>query len=195
MTTTAMAPELLPEQRPTLETPLTRVQTRLGTAYHEAGHAVLSMAYGLYVQSSEVIDQDTDDGGWLLTGITYLTVDTVPPWQFAAQAAAGELAHAHHLLLSGLWTPQAAAACAAEHDRDQAIAILGQLGHRLGRDHVPAGGKSWGMVRGMARRKVTRLWPQIRAVAHAMNIHTVLSGEDIADLTGLTNTPIQAVAA
>ena len=68
--------------------------------------------------------------------------------------------------------------------------MLAQFGYRLGRDHVPAGGKSWGMVRGMARRKVAHLWREIRTVAHAMDENTVLTGDEIAELTGLTNAPL-----
>ncbi|MFF4350889.1 hypothetical protein [Streptomyces sp. NPDC001530] len=197
--TTAPAPEILNDHtgtpRPFLDMPLTHEQARLGMAFHEAGHAVLSMAYGMHVITSEVIAWNTENGGWRLTGNTAHQAQNTPPWQFAAQAAAGELAHINYLMIYGLWTPERAAACASPHDRDQAIDILGQFGFRLGRNYVPEDGKSWGMVRGMARRKVAHLWHEIRTVALAMDENTVLTGNEIAALTGLANPAFQVGAA
>ncbi|MFJ4523880.1 hypothetical protein ACIP4Y_23475 [Streptomyces sp. NPDC088810] len=47
----------------------------------------------------------------------------------------------------------------------------------------------------MARRKVSQLWHEIRTVAHAMDENTVLTGDEIAALTGLTNPPLSGGAA
>ncbi|SEE97224.1 hypothetical protein SAMN05428954_4894 [Streptomyces sp. 2112.3] len=193
MRTTAPAPELLADHtgkpRARFETDLTYEQTRLGLAFHEAGHAVLATAYGMHVESSEIIAWANEAGGVSVTGITTFQVHNPCPWRFAAQAAAGELAHVHHLLTYGLWTPERAVSCTADHDREHAVDVLAQSGFRLGRDHVPAGGKSWAMVRGMARRKVTHLWPEICAVAHAMDARDRLTGDEIAALTGLAQAP------
>ncbi|MET8506030.1 hypothetical protein ABZV60_15415 [Streptomyces sp. NPDC004787] len=194
MMTTAPAPEVLLDhqgnQRATVEMGLGYEQARLGTAFHEAGHAVVAMAYGVHVVSSEVVAWFPEPGRYAVTGQTFYEFRPSMPWQFAAQCAAGTLAEVEYLLTHGLWTPQRAASCDAEHDREQAIDMLAGNGHCLGRDRVPAGGKSWGQVRGMARRRVGLLWREIRTVAHAMNEHTKLTGDQIAAMTGLTNAPL-----
>lgn len=51
------------------------------------------------------------------------------------------------------------------------------------------------MVRGLARRKATHLWREIRTVAHAMDENTVLTGDQIADITGLANARVPEVTA
>lgn len=181
--------------RPYLDMPLSYEQARLGMAFHEAGHAVLSMAYGMHVITTEVIAWEPQPGRWAVTGNTAWQAQDTGAWQFAAQCAAGPLAHVQYLLVHGLWTPDRAAACEAEHDRELAVDMLAQHGFRLGRDHVPEGGKSWGMVCGMARRKVAYLWSEIRTVAHAMNERDVLTGDEIATLTGLLNPPLRGGAA
>ncbi|MFB8775430.1 hypothetical protein [Streptomyces broussonetiae] len=199
MTTVAPAPEALTDHtgkpRP-LDMPLTYEQARLGMAFHEAGHAVVSMAYGsMHIITSEVIAWEPEPGKWAVTGSTKHQTHDTSPWHYAAQCAAGQVAHVQYLMAYRLWTPERAAACAADHDRELAIDVLAQFGYRLGRDHVPEGGKSWGMVRGMARRKVGHLWPEIRTVAHAMTERTVLTGDEIAALTGLVNPPFEWGAA
>ncbi|WP_055620610.1 hypothetical protein [Streptomyces sp. JHA19] len=199
MRATAPAPEELADHtgapRPRFNMPLDYEQARLGIAFHEAGHAVLSMAYGMHVITSEVIAWEPEPGKWAVTGNTAHQAQDTPPWRYAAQCAAGEIAQVQYLMAYGLWTPERAAACAAAHDRELAIDVLAQFGYRLGRCIVPEGGKSWGMVRGMARRNVGHLWREIRTVAHAMHEHTVLTGDEIADLTGLVNPRFEGGAA
>lgn len=199
MMATAPAPEVLLDHRgnpkPLIASPLDYEQARLGAAFHEAGHAVLSMAYGIHVVSSEVIAWFPEGGGFRMTGNTAVEYYGVNPWHFAAQAAAGQIAKVQYLMVYGLWTPESAAECAADHDREQAIDVLTDFGYRLDRDRVPEGGKSWGMVRGMARRKVGHLWREIRTVAHAMNEGSKLTGEEIAAMTGLVNAPMVGGAA
>ncbi|KUN07440.1 hypothetical protein AQI95_10430 [Streptomyces yokosukanensis] len=193
------ASELLDHQgreRTPSATNLTYEQARLGTAFHEAGHAVLALAYGMRVLTSQVIAWIPEPGVSRVTGRTDVQAQaSFHLWRFAAQAAAGQVAQVRYLMAYGLWTPERAAACAADHDRDQAVDVLTEYGHCLGIDHVPHGGKSWGMVRGMASRKVGYLWPEIRTVAHAMNEHTVLTGDEISALTGLPNAPFEGGAA
>ncbi|MGW3415488.1 hypothetical protein [Streptomyces sp. NPDC000888] len=178
-----------------VDMPLSYTAARLGMAFHEAGHAVVALAYGMHVVTSEVINWTTEGGGWAVTGTTAVQARDADAWQFAAQCAAGTLAQVQYLMVHGLWTPERAAACAAEHDRELAVDALASQGFRLGRDHVPDGGKSWGMVRGMARRKVAHLWWEIRAVAYAMNERDVVTGDEIAALTGLANPPFVGGAA
>lgn len=168
---------------------LTHEQARLGMAFHEAGHAVLAMAYGMHVASAEVIAWENDRGGWSLSGNTVHEAVNTPPWRFAAMCAGGERAQLRYLHKRGLWTPERAAACAADHDREQAIAVLAQFGYRLGRDHTPEGGKSWATICAVADRTVRLLWAEIALVAHAMDARTLVTGEEIADLTGLANAP------
>lgn len=199
MMATAPAPEFLNDHRgtpkPRYEMPLPYKAARLGIAFHEAGHAVLAMAYGMRVLTSEVMAWEPEPGSWAVTGKTAHEAQGTPPWRFAAMAAAGEVAQVGYLMAYGLWTPERAYACTADHDREQAIDVLAEHGYCLARGHVPAGGKSWGMVRGMARRKVGYLWHEIRTVAHAMDAHTVLTGDEIADLTGMTNPRFEGGAA
>ncbi|MFF8961371.1 hypothetical protein ACF1BK_01245 [Streptomyces globisporus] len=171
-------------------THLTHEQAHLGTAFHEAGHAVVAMSYGMHVVSSEVIAWVSAPGQSTVTGVTSVSVESleaIHPWRFAAQAAAGEIAQVQYLMVHGLWTPQRAMACAAAHDRDQAVDVLASLGYRLDPGRVPAGGKSWAMVQGMARRRIGYLWREIRTVAEAMDKRTMLTGDEIAMLTGLNN--------
>lgn len=200
--TVAPSPEALLDHRgvprPPVEVPLSYEQMRLGMAFHEAGHAVLAMAYGMRVLTSELMAWTLDDGRARVTGVTNVqaAAGDVHPWRFAAKCAAGEIAEVQYLLTHRLWTPATGAGCAAEHDREQAIDCLAEWGYRLGRDRVPVGGKSWAMAQGMARRKISRLWPQIRIVAHAINDHTVVTGDGIAALTGMHNPVInEGVAA
>jgi hypothetical protein len=199
MMATAPAPESLNDHRgnprPRFEMPLPYEAARLGIAFHEAGHAVLAMAYGMRVITSEVMAWEPEPGRWAVTGNTAHEARNTSPWQFAAMSAAGEVAQVGYLMAYGLWTPERAYACTADHDREQAIDVLAEHGYCLAADHVPAGGKSWGMVRGMARRKVGHLWHEIRTVAHAMNERTVLTGDEIADLTGMANPRFEGGAA
>jgi hypothetical protein len=191
MMTAAPGPEILNDFRgvpkPMLRMPLSYEQARLGMAFHEAGHAVLALAYGMHVARSEVIAWEPAPDSWAVTGNTAWQAQNTPPWHFAAMGAAGQVAQVQYLMVYGLWTPERAAACAADHDREQVIDTLTRAGFRIGRSHVPEGGKSWGMVRGMARHKVCHLWREIRTVAHAMNENTALSGDEIAAITGLAN--------
>ncbi|MET9534696.1 hypothetical protein ABZY02_29750 [Streptomyces sp. NPDC006649] len=196
---TAPAPEMLLDHRgnprATVTMPLAYEQSRLGLAFHEAGHAVLSMAYGMHVLTSEVMTWSRGADGWGVTGKTASEAHGTNPWQYAAYCAAGEIAHVQYLLTSGLWTQERALACEADHDREQAIDVLADFGYRLSHGCVPEGGKSWGMVQGMARRKIGLLWREIPTVAHAMDERTLLTGDEIADLTALANTPLLGGAA
>ncbi|MFJ4523881.1 hypothetical protein ACIP4Y_23480 [Streptomyces sp. NPDC088810] len=114
MTTAAPAPERLADhtvrRRPMQHIPLTYEQARPGIAFHEAGHAVLSMAYGMTIVTSEVIAWEPEPGCWVVTGNTAHQAHGTPPWHYAAQCAAGEIAHVQYLLAYGLWTPERAAA-------------------------------------------------------------------------------------
>ncbi|MEU9414882.1 hypothetical protein [Streptomyces sp. NPDC048272] len=169
-------------------------QSRLNLAFHEAGHAVLSMACGMHIIKSEVIAWERP-GGLSVTGRTDHDARNIDPWEFAAQCAAGELASLHSLRIQRLWTPERAAACAADHDRELAIDLLGSFGYQLGRHHTPKGGKSWAAVQAMAMARMHRMWDEIAAVAHAMDERDVLTGDEIAALTGLTNRPLPGGAA
>ncbi|MFH8891242.1 hypothetical protein [Streptomyces sp. NPDC017949] len=181
--------------RMTVEMPLSYEQTRLAMSFHEAGHAVLSMACGMHVISSEVIAWEPEHGGWSVTGRTAHRSLKVDPWEFAAECAAGELAQLHFLRVNGLWTPERAAACVADHDRELAIDVLAPFGYRIGRDHVPEGGMSWAAVQAMAVARMLRLWDEITVVANAMDARDALTGDEIADLTGLVNHPMAGGAA
>ncbi|MEU9415358.1 hypothetical protein [Streptomyces sp. NPDC048272] len=175
--------------RAVVDLALSYEQTRLLTAFHEAGHAVLSMACGMHVVVSEITAWQ-QHGGWAVTGRTNAEARDVDAWEFAAECAAGELASLHWLRIQGLWTPKRAVACVADHDRELAIDVLSSHGCRLGRYEAPEGGKSWAAVQAMAAARMHRMWGEITAVAHAMDARNALTGAEIADLTGLTNRPL-----
>lgn len=175
--------------RPVVDMSLNYDQVRLSTAFHEAGHAVVAMSYGVHIVTSEVMAWSPEPGRCLVTGNTAFRAAAVSPWHFAAHCAAGQVAQVQYLLTHGLWTPERALACDAVHDREQAVDVLADFGYHLGRSHVPAGGKSWGMVQGMARRRIGYHWREIRLVAEAINERTILTGHEIAALTGLVNPP------
>ncbi|MET9697743.1 hypothetical protein ABZY31_12530 [Streptomyces sp. NPDC006529] len=175
--------------RAVVDMALSYEQTRLITAFHEAGHAVLSMACGMHVVVSEVVAWQRPEG-WSVTGRTNTDARDIDPWEYAAECAAGELASLHWLRTNGLWTPERAASCVADHDREQAIDVLASNGYGLGRDHTPEGGKSWAAVQAMAVARMHRMWGEITAVAHAMDAQDTLTGAEIADLTGMTNRPL-----
>ncbi|MGQ4490371.1 hypothetical protein ACN6LM_000906 [Streptomyces sp. SAS_281] len=189
---TAPKPELLLDHRgapkPKNESDLDCASVQLKASFHEAGHAVLAMTYGIHVVTSEIMAW-TDEDVWNITGSTELNVDRAGAWQYAAMCAAGAVAEVQYLLIAGLWTPDRALACAALHDRELAVDVLARCGARLGRTHVPGGGRSWAQVRGMARRRVAYHWREIRLVAEAINERTLVTGEEIAAITSLTNPP------
>lgn len=193
----APAPEQLLDhrgrERAHYRTDLTYEQDRLGMAFHEAGHAVLAMAYGMNVHKTEVIAWLSDPHTSHVTGTTTTEVRSdCNWWQFAAYSAAGTIAQVSYLMAYGLWTPERAAGCEAQHDRDLAVDALAENGYRLGIGWVPTGGRSWAMVQGVARRKVTHLWPHIETVAHALFERSLLTGDDITALTGLVNPEVAA---
>ncbi|MGZ2360604.1 hypothetical protein LRE75_28650 [Streptomyces sp. 372A] len=189
---TAPKPELLLDHqgapKPRKETDLGCASIQLASSFHEAGHAVLAMTYGIHVVTSEIMAWTHEDV-WSITGSTELDVDRVGAWQYAAMCAAGAVAEVQYLLIAGLWTPERALNCAALHDQAQAVDVLAHYGACLGRTHVPAGGRSWAQVRGMARRRIAYHWREIRLVAEAINERTILTGAEIAALTGLVNPP------
>ncbi|MGF2210525.1 hypothetical protein [Streptomyces albidoflavus] len=191
MPTAPAKPDMLLDHRgaakTSRESTLAYEQGRLGIAFHEAAHAVVAMSYGMHITTSEVMAWSPEPGRFSVTGRTNVHCHATPAWHFATQCAAGEVAQVQYLMVYGLWTPERAAACSAEHDREHAIDVVTECGGQLARHHVPLGGKSWGQVRGIARRRVGFLWREIRSTAHAIDAQTVLTGDEIAALTGLTN--------
>ncbi|MFE2550541.1 hypothetical protein [Streptomyces sp. NPDC059355] len=177
------------QPRPTQGMDLAEGEIRSAMAFHEAGHAVLGIAYGMHAERVTLFTWQDPHQGTLVTGSTSWNASGIRPWRFAAQCAAGEAAQVHFLREQGLWTPKRAAALEAVHDRELAVDVLAQWGFLLGRDHTPAGGKSWAVVQAIAARSVALLWPGITAVAHALEAHDELIGDDAARLAGLANPP------
>ncbi|MCB5177794.1 hypothetical protein [Streptomyces antimicrobicus] len=176
------------QRRPTRGMELSARDLRLALAFHETGHAVLGMAYGMRVERVDLFTwQDSPSEGLFATGATTWDAHGIRPWRFAAQCAAGEAAQGRFLRERGLWTAVNAAACESVHDRELAIDVLAEAGLLLGRSHAPAGGKSWATIQAVARRSVALLWPRIHRVAFALEQHNTLTGDEVARLAGLIN--------
>ncbi|MYT20015.1 hypothetical protein GTW69_06890 [Streptomyces sp. SID7760] len=175
--------------RPTRSMDLPEGGVRFALAFLEAGHAVLGIAYGMHADRVTLFTWHDPLRGSMVTGGTTWNASGIHPWRFAAQCAAGEAAQVHFLRERGLWTPANAAASEAVHDRELAVDVLAEWGLRLGRDHTPAGGKSWATVQAVAARSVALLWPSITAVAHALEARDDLTGDEVARLAGLVNPP------
>lgn len=152
-------------------------EARLSVAHHEAGHAVVAMALGLHVVSSEIdVDGDGARPGWSVGGITYSVMMPHRPLAWGTQAAAGELAALtwHHG--SGLTSAEHLDATRADHDFREAADTLLQYGFDLA--------ASWLEIRTTAQRTVEALWPEIMAVAAALDQAGRLTGDAIARITG-----------
>ncbi|MFD8078184.1 hypothetical protein ACFV3E_36655 [Streptomyces sp. NPDC059718] len=175
------------------EAPLPHRQGLLALAFHEAGHAVLHMAYGVHVIDAE-LTVSVDDLGWggTVNGRVGWLADGVSVWRLTAACAAGQLAQDRFLREAGLWTPGRAAECesGAAHDVGIALDLIATYGppDACATRTLPTG-RSWGTIGAVAERTVKLLWPQITVVAHALAAHTVLSGDAIAEISGLTNRP------
>lgn len=161
----------------------TYTAARLSIAHHEAGHAVMAMASGLHVVSSEIsVDGDvTASGGWNVGGITYILMLPHLPMAWGKQAAAGELAGLKWHHQTGLTSAKHIEAASADHDFREATDTLSPYGFDL-----PA---AWPALRETARHAVDVLWAEITAVATALDQAGRLTGAEVAQVAGLINAP------
>lgn len=150
---------------------LTKAQVILLQAHHEAAHAVVAHHAGMQVNSLHVQEND-DEAGWSIGGITYVVHHPRQATPFALQGAAGEIAALKWLDDHGLRTAETEAAANADHDRDEVIAILAEDGITV----------DWSTICDAARNEVNGFWPQITAVAQAAAEQRDLTCEQITDL-------------
>lgn len=166
---------------------LTVDDVRQGLAFHEAGHAVLCMAYGMRVITTGITTWQNESGRQSTVGMTSWTAESVPCHDIAAQAAAGEIAHRRHLAETGALTADTERSADAAHDREHAVAILADAGVSLTEHGGPTPNEiSWQEVYAAAEKRVVHLWPQITAVATAL-VGRELTGDEAAEIAGMTN--------
>ncbi|WP_327335103.1 hypothetical protein OG582_40730 (plasmid) [Streptomyces anulatus] len=160
---------------------------RRGIAFHEAGHAVLCMAYGMHVITTGIVSWRAENDRWSTVGNTSWESANVLCFDIAAQCAAGEVAHLRYLRQSGLASAEMTEAALADHDREQAVAILAEAGVSLTEDGGPTKYEiSWRKVYATAEQRVADLWPQITAVASVL-VERELTGDEAAEIAGMTN--------
>ncbi|MFC4472017.1 hypothetical protein ACFPH6_47355 [Streptomyces xiangluensis] len=114
-------------KKPLLTVALPYEAARRSACYHEAGHAVVTAAYGAHIKVTGVINLPTAEGQRSLTGRTEFDGPPIPFWRFAAQCAAGERAQVRYLKSAGLWSPDSQVLCANHDDFE----LCGAVGVRL----------------------------------------------------------------
>jgi hypothetical protein len=159
---------------------LTPTQLDYLRAIHEAGHAVTVLTGRAHLHSAEIIKGEaTAEQG----GVTY-ACHLADGHAYAIYSAAGERAVERWLHEAGLWTPERAVAneVAAHADRASFLAI---------NPHVGFGDKQvdYRIVHDLADQALNTRWAAVTTVADALHQHGHLTGNAIADLTGLPNTP------
>ncbi|MCD9144363.1 hypothetical protein [Streptomyces albireticuli] len=162
---------------------------RRAIAVHEAGHAVLCMAFGIPVVEicvREDLGKTSGEGGaaWVRTG-DYWDVSYM---RYAAMCAAGERAQDRWMRETGLWTPQRAWAVerTAGSDRDvlaQALRTVCGTELRFGASRP---GVQYGTVQAVADSALSHLWDRLLCLAEALDDRGHLSGHAAARDAGLS---------
>lgn len=180
-------------KKPVLAVALPYEVQRRSAAYHEAGHAVVTAAYGAHIKVTGVLDLPAADGGWSLTGRTEFDGPPIPFWRYAAQCAAGERAQARYFNAAGLWSSDTRALCANHDDFASTSTWFQNAGLVLTRDEdLPdegTSGMSWTTACRIADLMLSMLWPQVEAVAAGIDARGLLTGDQAAELAGATNPP------
>ncbi|MEU5490345.1 hypothetical protein AB0G98_21720 [Streptomyces sp. NPDC020196] len=168
---------------------LTRDQLIASLAYHEAGHAVTGMHFGMSLRQTRVYTIDVDGyTGW--TGTTTWNNSYVLCANLAIELAAGAAAGTRYLRDNNLLTPETAAITAAPHDRDMAVAALTEADYPFTlHGPTPDNGSTWEQATTAAAEMTDRLWDQIATVAESLIVapRRELSGNQIAALIGIPN--------
>lgn len=174
--------------KPMRKTELTRQQSRMDIAVHEAAHAVVGMAYGMSLEHTGVLEQENGDR-WNMTGRTRWGWCTAPCLRYAVMCAAGQRAELRHLRESGL--PLSAALENPSDDRETAFANLADSAFPLRETGAPGHAMTWPEVEDAADHAIGLLWQQINTVAIAMYAAPdgLLTGDQVAALTLIPNPP------
>lgn len=149
-------------------------------AIHEAGHAITVLTAHGHLHSAEIVQgvTTTEEGG--VTKACHLA----DGHGYAVFSAAGERAADRWLREAGLWTPERAVAVevGARGDRLSFLAI---------NPHVGFGDKEvhYQHVHDLADQALHTHWAAVLTVADALQQHQHLTGNQIATLTSLPNTP------
>jgi hypothetical protein len=172
--------------KPMRKTELTREQSRMDIAVHEAAHAVVGMAFGMSLEYSGVLEQ-VDGDIWSMTGRTRWGNCSVPCLRYAVSCAAGLRAEVRHLTERGL--PAVEALGGTSDDREVAFADLADSNFPLREIGAPGHAMTWPEVEDAADHAIGLLWQQINTVAAAMYAAPdgLLTGDQVAALTLLPN--------
>ncbi|MGW1468575.1 hypothetical protein ACWCPT_30040 [Streptomyces sp. NPDC002308] len=179
----------LPDTRIPQATFRTEDQIIASLAYHEAGHTVTGMHFGMSLARTRIhtIPVGHRTG---LTGATTWNHSRVLYFDLAVELAAGAAVTTRHLRENGLLNPGSAPADEAPHDRDMAVATFEKCGYPFALNGpAPEHGATWEQAITAATDMTDRLWDQITAVAEALiaDPRRELSGDHVADLIGLRN--------
>jgi hypothetical protein len=174
--------------KPMRKTELTREQSRMDIAVHEAAHAVVGLAYGMNLEYTGVLEQETGDQ-WNMTGRTRWGNCSVPCLRYAVMAAAGLRAEVRYLAGQGLSAAEALGG--ASDDRQVAFADLAHSNFPLRETGAPGRAMTWPEVEDAADHAIGLLWQQINTVAIAMYAAPdgLLTGDQVAALTLIPNPP------
>ncbi len=173
---------------------LTEHEIRLGSAFHEAGHAVLALRYGaelIEVTSGPV--PPPSGVGFAYTGCTSWRATDVTWRQVAVIGAAGSRAHAFYLKDVRLWRPEYADLVDAPHDRQDAIDHAGTCGAFLTvHGPVPDGvaGARWCDIETTADVELRAVWSQVCTLAAELSTRERLTGPEVTDLIGHVETEV-----
>ncbi|MEU2873779.1 hypothetical protein ABZ769_32020 [Streptomyces olivoreticuli] len=165
-------------------------------AVHEAGHAVLDMAFGIPVAEIHLCDdlgktpgtrsdELPDAAAWVKTGGQW----SVSYMRYAAMCAAGERAQDRWLRENGLWTQERAWVCerGASSDREQ---IEGSLRTHCRKElhfnPTAAFGVQYRTVQAVADSALSHLWDRLLRLAAAVDEHGHLTGRQAARYADMT---------
>lgn len=164
------------------------VQLRRSIAVHEAGHAVLDLAYGIPVEEAQITEElgkGPGDGpaAWVKTCGEW----SVPYMRYAAMCAAGERAQDRWMREQSLWSPERAwcAERTATQDRDQAVEALKHCDMPVRFAHPTGPGVHYRAIQDVADAALDHLWPRVLRVAEALDDAGHLTGAHIAHHAGM----------
>ncbi|MFI1183373.1 hypothetical protein ACH4UT_28025 [Streptomyces sp. NPDC020799] len=169
---------------------------RRAIAVHEAGHAVLDMAFGIPVAEIHLCedlgrysgatrgDGTPDAAAWVKTGGEW----RVSYMRYAAMCAAGERAQDRWMHETGLWTRERAWACerTAGNDREQIEQQLRTCRREVHFSPSPAPGVQYRTVQAVADSALSHLWDRTLRLAAAVDEHGHLTGRQAARCADLT---------
>ncbi|MEU2873488.1 hypothetical protein ABZ769_30525 [Streptomyces olivoreticuli] len=165
-------------------------------AVHEAGHAVLDMAFGIPVAEIHLCedlgktpgtrsDELPNAAAWVKNGGQW----SVSYMRYAAMCAAGERAQDRWLRENGLWNRERAWACerGASSDREQIEQQLRACCRKeLHFNPSPAPGVQYRTVQAVADSALSHLWDRALRLAAAVDEHGHLTGRQAARYADLT---------